>query len=75
VPQRELREGLVNALDGYGEREVTPEDRRRAVLHELVNSRSNVQITEGMRRGLQRGRRRSWWRRAVEWVRDQEAKT
>jgi hypothetical protein len=57
-------------VNDYGEREVTPEDRRRAVLHELVNSRSNVRITEGMRRGLRRGKRRPLWRRAVEWIRD-----
>jgi hypothetical protein len=57
----------------YGDREVTPEDRRRAVLHELANSRSNVRITEGMVRGLAsdpngqrvfvqpRGRRKRWY--------------
>ncbi len=49
-------------MNDYGEREVTPEDRRRAVLYELANSRSNVRITEGMRPGLQRGKRRPWWR-------------
>jgi hypothetical protein len=62
MPQRELREGLVNDLDGYGSREITPEDRRRAVLHELANSRSNVRITEGMRRALrERHRPPRWW--------------
>lgn len=44
-------------LGEYGDREVTPEDRRRAVLHELANSRSNVRITEGMVRGLRQGQK------------------
>jgi hypothetical protein len=69
MPLNELAERASLSAFGYGEREVTPEDRRRAVLHELVNSRSNVRITEGMRRGLRRGKRRSWWRRAIQRVR------
>lgn len=50
--------------DDYGTREITPEDRKRAVVRELIHSRSNVRITEGMRRGLQRGRL-PWWRRVL----------
>ncbi len=62
IPLSEVDTSAVRAAADYGDREVTPEDRRRAVLHELANSRSNVQITEGMVRGLQQRRRRSWWR-------------
>lgn len=70
----DVREGYCgNCHDwtrGYGTREITPRDRKTAIVRELINSEPVLHITPGMWRGLQRGKRRSWWRRAVEWVRD-----
>ena len=47
--------------DDHGSREITDEDRKAAILHELIHRKSNVRITEGMRRGLERTRPPLWW--------------
>jgi hypothetical protein len=56
---------------GHGTREVTPEDRRRAVIADLLRSKSTVTITPGMRRHFQQTgrRRRRWWARIMDWRR------
>lgn len=50
----------------YGTREITPEDRKRAVIRELINSEPVLHITPGMWRAVGTpARRLSWWRRLL----------
>lgn len=52
--------------DDHGSREITPEDRKRAIVHELIHSEPVLNITPGMWQAIrQQKRRRSWWRRIL----------